>query len=102
PVVLTLTLVPLSSAAHGAEGVEGLRRLEGRYVRIFTDLPETPEHAGWPAVFDAAVPRWCAFWNIPPAQLDGWRVDAYVMSAKQPFLERGLIPPELPDFPHGF
>lgn len=79
-----------------------LRQLEGRHVRILTDLPSTPAIDEFPQVFDAAVPLWCEFWELPEDRVEGWRVTAYVMRDRELFRHRGLIPAELPDFPHGY
>lgn len=85
-----------------AAGVQDLEQLSGKHIDIVTDLPLDQDRRAWPAVVDAAIPLWCQFWNVDPDRLQNWRVTAYVMSAKEPFNRRGLIPPEVPDFPHGF
>lgn len=79
-----------------------LRQLEGRWVRVVTDLPASPATDALPAAFDAAVPQWLDFWQQPASKLDGWRITAYVMADRPFFQRRGLIPDALPDFPHGF
>ncbi|WP_164104088.1 hypothetical protein [Candidatus Laterigemmans baculatus] len=79
-----------------------LRQLEGRYVRIVTDIRSTPAIDELPRAFDAAVPLWCQFWELPAAEVEDWRVTAYLMSDRELFRERGLIPDSLPDFPHGY
>lgn len=90
-------LTPLMTA-----GAEELRNIEGRYVRVVTDLPQSPAVDDLPRAFDAAVPLWCEFWEIPLDRVNDWRVTAYVMNEKERFRKRELIPPELPGFPHGF
>lgn len=98
-VVASLAMWGLGST--GAVAQE-LRQLEGRYVRILTDLPSTPAVDDLPRAFDAAVPLWCQFWELPAERVEGWRVTAYVMRDRELFRGRGLIPAALPDFPHGY
>lgn len=88
----------LASPAYGAE----MRTLDGRYIRIITDLPPNEANEQWIAAFDAAIPKFCEFWEVPLESVDGWRATACVMSEKEPFLASGLLPGSVPDFPHGF
>jgi hypothetical protein len=75
---------------------------DGRYIHLTTDLATTREAESMVAAFDAAVPQWAEFWNLPPGALEGWKVDACVMGNREEFRKRGRIPPQLPDFPFGY
>jgi len=75
---------------------------QGRYLRLVTDLPNSDHLRDWVTAFDAAVPLWAAYWNHDVASLNDWRVTAYVMSDKAPFLASGALPRSLPDFRHGY
>lgn len=83
---------------HGQE----LQQLRGKFIEIVTDIPLDSDVQQWPLVVDAAIPIFCRFWQVDPQQVEGWQVKAFVMSAKEPFRRRGLIPEAVPDFPHGF
>lgn len=99
-----------------------LRVVEGRYVRLISDVTESAlaQNAlqegrppatnrlpvnlleDWVRAFDAAVPQWCQFWQVPLERVDRWRVTMYVMGDKERFRREGLIPAAVPDFPHGY
>lgn len=107
PPVLGLIFVCWSIWGEAAPaGANELRRLDGRYLRLTTDLPEAAVSqetlAVWIQTFDAAVPQWCEFWGEPVDRVDQWRLDTYVMADKERFRREGMIPPTVPDFPHGF
>ena len=51
----------------------GLRVLDGKYVRLVTDLPSGAAVDELPAAFDAAVPLWAAYFDVPAAKLAGAR-----------------------------
>lgn len=75
---------------------------EGRFLRLVTDLPDAAELDDYTAAFDAAVPQWAAYFDQPLTKLRHWRATAYLMSAKQPFVDAGYLPVDLPDFQFGF
>ena len=80
----------------------GIRRLEGKHITLYTDLPAAKEVDELPRVFDAAVPLWCAYFGIDPAKAAQWKLVGSVMKEKEPFVAAGLYPASLPDFPHGY
>jgi len=75
---------------------------EGRYVRLVTDLSDSPSLAEWVAAFDAAVPLWAQYWGRKPSELNVWRVTAYLMVDKAQFVAAGTLPRSLPDFRFGY
>jgi hypothetical protein len=79
----------------------GIRRLAGKHVTVFTDLP-AGEVDELPAVFDAAVPLWCAYFSVDPSKVADWRTFAHVIDRKERFSGAGLFPENLPAFPHGY
>jgi hypothetical protein len=101
---LVAALLMVSWCAAVASPVDGeeLRVIDGRYVRIVTDLPPGEATDQLAAAFDAAVPRWCAYWDVALAEVESWRVTAYVMVDREGFLRRRLLPKNLPEFPHGY
>jgi hypothetical protein len=97
-----LVLLALGVCFAAEADAEPMRTMEGRYVRIITDLPESAATQQWAAAVDAAVPEMCAFWQVPIAEISDWRMTACVMTEKAPFVAAGLLPASVPDFPHGF
>jgi hypothetical protein len=80
----------------------GLRVLEGRHVRIVTDLPSSPAVDEMPAVFDSAVPQWAAYFDVPPAQLNDAHWQGFLVKDRDAFAALGLMPAERPEFLSGY
>jgi hypothetical protein len=79
----------------------GLRKLSGRYIELYTDLPAAADVEELPRVFDAAVPLWCEYFHVEPATVAAWKIVGSVMQAKERFVSAGLYTPDLPPFPAG-
>ncbi len=79
----------------------GVRRVEGQRLTLFTDLPARPEIDALPLVFDQAWPGWCAYFSTPDPPADV-RLTGYLMSDAERFTRLGLLPVDLPRFLHGF
>ena len=79
----------------------GIRKLDGKYISIYTDLPADAEVDKLPQIFDKAVPEWARFFGEQKDVFDGWHVDARVIQNKQRFRDFGLLPDDLPPFLHG-
>lgn len=86
----------------GVATAEELRTLQGRWIKIVTDLPSSPATDSLPQSVDAAVPQWIRFWKQPANCVDGWQLTLYLIEDLPRFRQAGLIPRNLPDFPHGF
>lgn len=80
---------------------EGIHRLESRHLVLYTDLA-LADAAPIPALFDAAVPAWRAYFGIPAERTEAWRMVGCLMGEREPFRRAGLLPSDLPDFPHGY
>jgi hypothetical protein len=80
----------------------GLRVLEGKHLTLYTDVPSSPAVDELPAVFDAAVPQWAAYFGIPAAKTAAWRMNAFFIVDKEKFTRLGLIPATVPDFANGY
>lgn len=74
----------------------GIRKLTGKHLTLYTDLPEGPAVDELPRVFDAAVPQWCEYFRVDPADAADWRMVGYLMQDQQRFLASGLLSPDLP------
>ncbi len=79
----------------------GMRVLEGRYIRLVTDLPATPAVDELPAVFDAAVPRWADYFDLTVKKVRGHWL-AFLIQDRQRFAALGLLPDDGPDFLSGY
>jgi hypothetical protein len=80
----------------------GLRVLEGRHVRIVTDLASSPAIDELPAVFDAAVPQWAAYFDVPMARLNDAHWQGFLVKDRSVFASLGLMPAERPEFISGY
>jgi len=80
----------------------GLRKIVGRHLRLYTDLPPSDAVDGLPVVFDAAVPLWAEYFGIDPAKLRNWRMQGYLMQDRAKFAALGLLPKENTEFDNGF
>ena len=74
----------------------------GQHIRLLTDLESAAEAESLVASFDAAVPQWAAFWQLPADAVAGWKVEACVMREASLFRSRGLLPDHIPNFPFGY
>lgn len=80
----------------------GIRKLVGKRLTLYTDLPPDPDVDSLPEVFDQAFPQWCAYFGKDPAGLSEWRITGVLMKDGTRFALQGLLPDELPLFDHGF
>jgi hypothetical protein len=80
----------------------GIRVLNGKHLELLTDVPANPTIDEFPALFDAAVPEWAAFFDIPPAETRGWRARVFLMRDRAVFAAAGVLPEDLPEFPNGY
>lgn len=87
----------------GKIAVAGIRKLTGKHLILYTDVPEAAEDVkNLPAVFDAAVPQWAKYFDVDPAKLADWKLVGCVMESKERFQGAGLYTRDVPDFPNGF
>jgi hypothetical protein len=80
----------------------GIRRLDGRRLTLYTDLPSSKMIDELPAVFDRAFPVWCEYFGVDPAKMKDWRLTGFVIRDRQLFRRLGLLPSYLPGFAHAF
>lgn len=108
-ILASLALACAAAQAAGPREIDarrlaaaGLRVLEGRHVRILTDLPSSPGVDELPAVFDAAVPQWAAYFHLPLASLGEARWLGFIVQDRAKFAALDLLPAERPEFLSGF
>lgn len=81
---------------------QGIRELRGKYLRLFTDLPSSESIDELPAAFDAAVPLWCEYFDVPLEKIATWRVQGFLIGDREKFAELGLLPTDNREFLNGF
>jgi hypothetical protein len=109
---LFATLAIAGAVAHAAAppreidgrrvAAAGLRVLEGKHVRLVTDLPSSDAVDELPTVFDAAVPEWAAYFDVPAAKLAGAKWLGFVVEDREKFAALGLMTTERSDFQSGY
>lgn len=88
-------------ATHTA-AADDFRHVTGRHITLVTDLPAAPEIDALPAAFDAAVPQWRQYFDVPAQQAENWRVEAFLVGDRAKFQAAGLMPADGPRFLHGY
>ncbi|NQT12502.1 MAG: hypothetical protein HQ582_07130, partial [Planctomycetes bacterium] len=81
---------------------EGIRKVPGERLTLYTDLAPAEEVDELPAVFEQAFPQWCEYFGVDPSDHADWSLTGFLMKDREAFLRAGLVPDELPDFAHGF
>lgn len=95
--VFLLLAAPLSAADY--------RTLTGRHITLLTDVPTRPEVDALPGYFDQAFEQWCEYFDLRPADHEGWRVRGILLQgpASRPrFVAAGMMPADLWDFKSGY
>ena len=80
----------------------GVRKIVGRHLRLYTDLPPSDAVDGLAVIFDAAVPLWAEYFRVDVGQLRNWRMQGYLMQDRAKFGALGLLPKEKPEFTNGY
>ena len=80
----------------------GFRRLSGKYLELWTDLPAALMVDQLPLAFDLAVEQWANYFGVRREDYQQWRVVGYLMGDEAKFQAAGLRPNSLPDFLNGF
>lgn len=108
--LLILTLVGMfvllspfvATAADDARAeAAGIRKLVGKRITLYTDLTGK-EIDRLPEVFDQAFPQWCRYFGVDEKRHADWRLTGFLMKDKARFVSAGLLPADLPPFPHGY
>jgi hypothetical protein len=82
----------------------GLRKLTGKHLTLYTDLPSSPAVDELPEVWDQAYPQWCEFFRVKEDGSAPWHMRGFLMSAgsRRKFHDLDVIPPQVPDFQAGY
>jgi hypothetical protein len=81
---------------------QDIRVLTGKHLTLYTDVPSSPEVDELPAVFDAAVPLWQAYFQTKRELSANWQVRGFLMRDRKRFVTAKLLPTNLPEFPNGY
>ncbi len=80
----------------------GIRRVDSRHLRLYTDLPRGDAVDGLGNVFDAAVEGWTEYFGIAPERTAHWKMQGFLMEDRAKFATLGLLPETNPDFVNGY
>lgn len=80
----------------------GIRKMMGRHIDLYTDLPHEQSVNDLTSVFDQAVDFWREYFDVSDVSVDDWRVTGMVIQDKSRFMNAGLFPDTLPEFEHGY
>ncbi|NLS93462.1 MAG: hypothetical protein GXX96_14990 [Planctomycetaceae bacterium] len=94
--------IPRSTVDEAKASKEGIRKIAGRRLILFTDLPYDPLIEELPEVFDQAFPIWCNYFSVDPASRATWQMTGFLMKDGDRFRRTGLLPRHLPPFRNGF
>lgn len=75
---------------------------EGQHLRLTGDVVDEELLTDLVASFDAAVPQWLAFWGLPAARADNWKISGYLMRDREAFQSSGVLPNSIPAFKNGY
>src|SRR5947209_19187092 len=109
-VMLLMAAAPVIGAAADRSAVvdesrvraAGIRKLEGKRLTLYTDLPPAAMVDELPEAFDQAFPQWCAYFGVESGAHADWRMTGCLIKDKLRFQASGLMPDDLPPFLNGF
>lgn len=105
PIVLASALTP-SLVAQDLTTEElrafGLHELQGKHLRLITDLPLDDEVKQLPAAFDAAIPIWLDYFPKTEIAATDLHATAMLIVDRARFEQAKLIPSSIPDFKEGY
>ena len=108
--VSLILLLACPLVVHGAQpaiddarlAADGIRKLSGKHLTLYTDLPRSEQIEILPAVFDQAFPQWCQYFRVSAQEHADWRVVGCLVRDKPRFIRCGLMPDNLPLVHQGY
>jgi len=94
--------LPRMQVDEAKAAAEGIRKLSGKRLTLYTDLPPSKQVDCLVEVFDQAFPQWCEYFHIDPAEHADWHMTGFLMDEKAVYVRTGLLPADLPPFQHGY
>jgi len=83
-------------------GQVGIRKIVGRHLRLYTDVPASNGVDELPLVFDAAVEQWAAYFGVKPQQVANWQMQGFLIRDREKFVALKLMPETRSDFVNGY
>lgn len=83
-------------------GQLGIRKIVGRHLRLYTDLPASHAVDELPLVFDAAVEQWAAYFGVAPQRVARWKMQGFLIQDRAKFAALQLLPETKSDFVNGY
>jgi len=80
----------------------GIRRIPGKRLDLYTDLPANPAIDELPRIFELAIPQWCEFFGVPEEKVGTWKLTGYLMRASDTFRAVDAIPAWMPTIQNGY
>ena len=80
----------------------GIRKLSGQYITMYTDIRDNADVDDFCNVFDQAIPQWCEIFDISEESVAPLNMTVIVMLEEERFRKAGLMPRDLPKFLAGF
>ncbi len=80
----------------------GIRKIEGEYLTLYTDLPPQSEVDELPRVFDLAVGQWADYFHLDQKKWNDWRMIGFLMQEENRFRGAGVRPAYVPSFTTGY
>ncbi len=80
----------------------GVRRLAGKHLTLYTDVPSSPGVDELPQVFDLAIEPWCRYFHIDRKKVESWKMNGYLIQERERFVANGLLPVDIPPFLNGY
>ncbi|TWT81907.1 hypothetical protein CA13_33620 [Planctomycetes bacterium CA13] len=77
-------------------------KYSGKHITLTTDIESDEEASRLVESFDAVVPQWEEFFDLPNSGQTNWQIEAFVMRDKSAFIEAGLISGRIPEFSQGY
>ncbi|NQU20808.1 MAG: hypothetical protein HQ567_05955 [Candidatus Nealsonbacteria bacterium] len=94
--------LPRMQIDEAAVAAAGIRKLSGKRLTLYTDLPTDQRIDQLPGVFDLAFPQWCEYFGVDASKQADWQLTGFLIKDKARFQQAGLLPGSLPPFRHGF
>ena len=80
----------------------GVRKLEGKHITLYTDLPSEPDVDTLPDVFDRCVPEWCEYFGLREENHESWHMTGFYMEDRELFDRLELMPDYVINFREGY
>ncbi len=80
--------LPIDESALAQAGV---RRLEGHYVVLYTDVKQTEHVDDLPTWFDRLIPQLCEYFTLPVESFDDFRIEAFLIDDFEKFVPSGAV-----------